>query len=46
MTRATIHKRGWPGDVVPNVVDYEAARSRFSWDTARQRLNGLPGGRA
>jgi acetyl-CoA synthetase len=28
----------------PNVLDYDAACSRFSWDTARLLLDGLPGG--
>ena len=27
MTWPTIHKQEWPGGVVPNVVDYDAARS-------------------
>ena len=29
----------------PNLTDYEAARRAFSWDQARSRLDGLPGGR-
>jgi len=33
-TRATIHKEDWPTGVIPNVVDYAAARSGFSWDAA------------
>ncbi|MGH9083834.1 MAG: acetate--CoA ligase [Acidimicrobiales bacterium] len=41
----TIHKTAWPGGVVPNIVDYEAARSAFTWDAARRQLDGLPGGR-
>jgi acetyl-CoA synthetase len=28
----------------PNLRDYEAARSVFSWDAARRELDGLPGG--
>jgi len=28
----------------PNWTDYEAARRNFSWDQARQSLQGLPGG--
>ena len=28
----------------PNVADYDAARAAFSWDDARARLDGLPGG--
>jgi acetyl-CoA synthetase len=31
--------------VVPNLVDYERARSEFSWARARDRLDGLPRGR-
>src|SRR5688572_11551480 len=45
MTWATIHKQEWLGGVVPNVVDYEAARSEFTWDDARRPLDGLPDGR-
>ena len=41
----TITKRGWPGGVVPNVVDYDAARAAFSWEQARAALDGLPDGR-
>jgi acetyl-CoA synthetase len=44
-TWATIRKHGWPGEVTPNVVDYEAAYAEFSWETARTALDGLPGGR-
>jgi acetyl-CoA synthetase len=33
---------GWT--VAPNLVDYEATRAGFSWDTARGWLDGLPGG--
>ncbi|MGD9600696.1 MAG: acetate--CoA ligase [Gammaproteobacteria bacterium] len=29
----------------PNLVDYAATRAAFSWDAARARLDGLPGGR-
>lgn len=32
-------------DVVPNVVDYDAARTDFSWARARAQLSGLPAGR-
>lgn len=28
----------------PNLADYEQTRAEFSWDKARQELNGLPGG--
>jgi acetyl-CoA synthetase len=45
MTFATIHKHAWAGGVIPNVVDYDAARATFSWDDARRQLDGLPGGR-
>jgi acetyl-CoA synthetase len=40
-----ITKGTWPGGVVPNITDYEAARAGFSWDAARAALDGLPGGR-
>ena len=33
---------GW--SVVPNLVDYDEARASFSWEAARRRLSGLPGG--
>jgi acetyl-CoA synthetase len=42
---AAIAKPRAPGDVVPNLPDYEAACASFSWDDARRRLAGLPGGR-
>jgi len=35
-------RSGW--DVVPNLVDYEAGRVSFSWEAARQELDGLPTG--
>jgi acetyl-CoA synthetase len=40
----TIHKHpeDWP--VAPNLVEYEAARSSFSWEQARRELSGLPRG--
>jgi acetyl-CoA synthetase len=31
--------------VQPNLLDYEAACAGFSWDTIREELDGLPGGR-
>ncbi len=31
--------------VQPNLVDYEATRRSFSWESARRELSGLPGGR-
>ena len=54
MAWETIHKHGpgtsltvgaWPRGVEPNVTDYEAERREFSWAAARERLDGLPGGR-
>ena len=30
--------------IVPNLADYEIARSRFTWDRAAADLDGLPGG--
>ena len=44
MSWPIVHKRTWPNGVLPNVVDYEAARATFSWDEARTHLDGLPGG--
>jgi acetyl-CoA synthetase len=40
---AIVKTRGWP--VTPNLVDYDQACADFSWTDARQRLDGLPGGR-
>jgi hypothetical protein len=34
--------RDWK--VVPNLKDHERVRTTFSWDQARQELDGLPGG--
>src|SRR5208282_2407742 len=31
--------------VVPNLRDYQKARAVFSWETARRKLDGLPGGK-
>ncbi|GAO01390.1 acetate--CoA ligase [Anaeromyxobacter sp. PSR-1] len=43
MHRDVIEKpRTWA--VVPNVLEYERARSEFSWAAARAALDGLPGG--
>ena len=42
---AVLTKPSWPAGVVPNVVDYDAARARFSWEAARAAMEGLPGGR-
>lgn len=33
---------GWR--VAPNLTEYEQARRFFSWDAARERLEGLPDG--
>jgi len=37
---------GYPAGhaVAPNISDYAAFRSRFSWEEARRELNGLPAG--
>jgi acetyl-CoA synthetase len=45
MSRPTIVKRrgGWA--VEPNLIDYEQACREFTWDHARDALDGLPGGR-
>jgi len=40
----TIEKEG-PFAVRPNLLDYEAACSTFSWEKARSELTGLPGRR-
>jgi acetyl-CoA synthetase len=39
-----IRKRPEDLRVVPNLQDYDRARSEFSWATARAALDGLPGG--
>lgn len=31
-------------DVIPNLLDYDEERERFTWDRARAALDGLPGG--
>ncbi len=41
----TVHKDTASSAVVPNMVDYDAERSSFTWDAARAALDGLPGGR-
>jgi acetyl-CoA synthetase len=44
-TRWPFIVKGAPAEgVVPNLRDYDRARAEFSWATARQRLDGLPGG--
>jgi acetyl-CoA synthetase len=48
-----LDRRRWPPltkrpehwTVVPNLVDYDQTRATFSWASARQLLDGLPGGR-
>ncbi len=43
MRRAIVEKaRSWR--VAPNMLDYELERSRFSWEAARNALDGLPDG--
>ena len=32
-------------NVEPNLIDYERSRREFSWEAARDKLDGLPGGR-
>ena len=40
-----IHKSGEEGRVTPNLVDYRDAVRDFTWERAREDLDGLPGGR-
>ena len=40
----TIHKAGHFSGRILNMADYEAERARFTWEGARQALDGLPGG--
>jgi acetyl-CoA synthetase len=40
-----ILKSGVRRGAAPNMVDYEAERETFSWEAARDALDGLPGGR-
>ena len=44
MSFATIVKAAAGLRVPPNLREYAAARAEFSWDVARQSLDGLPGG--
>jgi acetyl-CoA synthetase len=44
MAWPTITKQQGGLAVVPNLRDYEQARRSFSWEIARQELDGLPGG--
>jgi len=41
---ATIHKDPASFRVPPNLVDYDAVRASFCWESARAGLSGLPGG--
>lgn len=43
MDHSIIHKESGP-DAVFMLQDYEQARTDFTWDRARSRLSGLPGG--
>jgi acetyl-CoA synthetase len=43
--RPPIVKPPRPWSIEPNLGDYAAARTAFSWDEARRALQGLPGGR-
>ena len=45
MAWETIHKTPSGPGVAPNLSDYDVERVRFTWDTARAQLRGLPGGR-
>jgi acetyl-CoA synthetase len=40
-----IQKRLRAGQAAPNLSDYQRERESFSWERARQELDGLPGGR-
>ena len=42
---ATIRKDPGSFRVSPNLLDYDALRATFTWEAARARLSGLPGGR-
>jgi acetyl-CoA synthetase len=41
----TLNKSPQQWRVVPNLVDYDQARTAFTWEAARRLLDGLPGGR-
>ena len=43
--RAPIVKPARPWTIEPNLSDYAVERKRFSWESARRALDGLPGGR-
>ena len=44
MTFAAIRKSSGPGELSPNLADYERTCEAFSWHDARNWLDGLPGG--
>ena len=45
MEYPTLSRSGeYAPQVTPNLTDYQAARSSFSWDEMRAQLDGLPGG--
>ena len=44
-SHSVIHKPVEEWAVAPNLKDYSATRSAFSWAAARKELDGLPGGR-
>ena len=44
MTGTTIRKTLKPEEPTPNWMDYAAAQTDFSWETARAELEGLPDG--
>jgi acetyl-CoA synthetase len=44
-TEMRIAKQQQQGQAAPNLVDYEKTRASFSWDEAKQELDGLPHGR-
>ncbi len=45
VTWETIRKRPEQWSVLPNLRDYDRTAATFTWETARQQLEGLPGGR-
>ena len=42
LTTQVIEKHVGPGELPPNLPDYDAARASFSWTSARAELSGLP----
>ena len=45
MTWPILHKTAVPGQISPNLQNYEETRRCFSWTAARAELDGLPGGK-